>query len=223
MTGQGQGQRNTLVLICSIAALAGCLAKEAPLGTGDTTVAAPQAGAPQIDGHPQLVAVQSERYDFQPLASDPDGDALTFSIQNKPAWATFDSGTGRLTGTPDFAATGSNENIVISVSDGKSTVALPAFAIAISRDGIGSVTLEWAPPQTNTDGSYISDLAGYVIYYGTDAGNYDTTIHIRNVGLTRYVVDNLAPATYFIVATAFNQAGVESGFSNEVTRSVVIN
>jgi len=218
----GQGPRNTLLLICSIAALAGCLAKEAPLGIADTSLT-PQADAPQIDGHPQLVAVQSQRYDFRPLASDPNGDALTFSIQNKPAWATFDSATGRLTGTPDFAATGSSGNIVISVSDGKHTVALPAFDIAISRDGIGSVTLEWAPPQTNTDGSYISDLAGYVIYYGTDAGNYDKTIRIDNVGLTRYVVDNLVPATYFIVATAFNNSGVESGFSNEVARSVVIN
>ena len=62
---------------------------------------------------------------FQPSASDADGDALSFSISNKPGWAGFNTGTGRLNGTP--TQTGSHSSIVISVSDGTDTVSLPAF------------------------------------------------------------------------------------------------
>ena len=48
-------------------------------------------------------------------------------------------------------------------------------------------------------------------------------MRVDNVGLTAYVVDGLKPATYFFTATAFNSAGVESDYSNEVARLVVIN
>ena len=118
---------------------------------------------------------------------------------------------------------GTYADIVISVSDGNATASLPAFSVVVSQDGLGSVTLEWVPPQSNTDGSYAGDLAGYVIYWGTESGNYDQQVRVDNVGLTAYVVDGLKPAGYFFTATAFNSAGVESDYSNEVARVVVIN
>ena len=165
----------------------------------------------------------SDAYTFTPTASDDDGDALSFTIQNKPAWANFDAATGRLEGIPQFGDVGTYDGIEISVSDGRATASLPAFSVAVSRDELGAVTLEWQPPQSNTDGSYAGDLAGYVIYWGTEPGNYDQQVRIDNVGLTAYVVDSLHPATYYFTATAFNTAGIESEYSNEVTRSVVVN
>lgn len=165
----------------------------------------------------------SNAYAFRPSASDDDGDSLTFSIRNKPAWATFDTRTGTLGGTPQFGDVGSYAGIEISVSDGNARASLPAFSIAVSLDEPGSVTLEWLPPQSNTDGSSASDLAGYVIYWGTAPGEYDQQLRIDNVGLTAYVVDGLRPATYYFTATAFNAAGVESDYSNEVERLVVVN
>jgi len=59
---------------------------------------------------------------FQPQASDPNGRRLTFSVQNKPAWATFSTTTGALTGSPTPAGTYSN--IVIGVTDGTASAAL---------------------------------------------------------------------------------------------------
>lgn len=165
----------------------------------------------------------SDAYAFRPAASDDDGDALTFSIRNLPSWASFDAATGRLEGIPQFGDVGTYDGIEISVSDGTATASLEPFSIAVSRDVIGSVTLEWLPPQANTDGSSASDLAGYVIYWGTDPGSYDQQVTIENVGLTAYVVDGLRPATYYFTATAFNTAGIESDYSNEVERSVVFN
>ncbi len=61
----------------------------------------------------------------------PDGDALTFSIANKPDWASFDAATGLLNGTPPPAAVGTNSDITISVSDGQATVSLAPFSISV--------------------------------------------------------------------------------------------
>jgi hypothetical protein len=206
-----------------VALLTGCLASEAPPGGGGLAAAFGDNEAPLISGSPQRVAVTSDAYLFRPSATDPDGDTLTFNIRNKPAWATFDPATGQLEGIPQFGDAGTYDGIEISVSDGAATASLPRFSIAVSRDELGSVTLEWLPPQSNTDGSVASDLSGYVIYWGTEPGAYDQQITIDNVGLTAYVVDNLRPATYYFTATAFNAAGIESDFSNEVMRSVVVN
>ena len=53
--------------------------------------------APTISGAPPTSVVQGTQYAFQPTASDVNGDVLTFSIVNKPAWATFTTSTGRST------------------------------------------------------------------------------------------------------------------------------
>ena len=70
-------------------------------------------------------------YLFSAAAADANGDALTFSIQNKPAWANFDGGTGRLSGTPIAGDIGSYAGIVISVTDGNATTSLPVFSISV--------------------------------------------------------------------------------------------
>lgn len=43
--------------------------------------------APTISGKPATSATVGKSYTFQPTARDPDGDKLTYSISNKPAWA----------------------------------------------------------------------------------------------------------------------------------------
>lgn len=223
-----QGQRKHAIakgisILITAALLSGCLESASPPGGGGLATGTSDNTAPQINGSPQLVAVMSDTYGFSPSASDGDGDALTFSIRNKPSWASFDTVTGRLEGIPQFGDLGTYDGIEISVSDGIATSRLAPFSIAVSRDVLSSVTLEWMPPQSNTDGSSATDLQGYVIYWGTDPGDYDQQVTIDNVGLTAYVVDGLRPATYYFTATAFNSAGIESEYSNEVRRSVIVN
>jgi len=175
---------------------------------------------PEIDGIPAASVTVGQTYSFTPAGSDPDGDLLRYAIQNRPVWATFNAASGRLSGTPQAGDVGSYANIAISVSDGISSAALPGFTITVNQTGTKSTTLSWIPPTQNEDGSPLMDLAGYKIYYGTSAGNYANEITINNPGITTYVVDNLSPDTWHFVSTSFNASGVESVFSNAVSRTI---
>lgn len=66
----------------------------------------------------------------------------------------------------------------------------------------------------------LTDLAGYKIYYGTTPGDYTQQIRIDNPSISTYLIENLLPETYYIVATAFNTAGVESSYSGMATKTV---
>src|SRR5690606_28350971 len=86
-------------------------------GTRDVSIAAVN-DAPLISGTPIISIKQDSAYSFLPVANDVDSGVLTFSISNKPAWASFNTATGALTGTPTEANIGTTTGIVISVSDG---------------------------------------------------------------------------------------------------------
>ncbi|MBC8024484.1 MAG: putative Ig domain-containing protein [Steroidobacteraceae bacterium] len=94
---------------------------------------APTNRAPVISGTPPPTIAATTTYTFAPTASDPDGNALTFGVQNRPTWATFDTATGRLSGTPLATQLGTFSNIRITVGDGTATVSLAAFAITVTQ------------------------------------------------------------------------------------------
>ena len=159
-------------------------------------------------------------YEFVPTASDADGDTLTFDVQSKPNWANFDLSTGRLYGQPTLADVGEYTDIVVSVSDSTSSISLPAFTVSVTATALDTVTLSWTAPTQNSDGSALTDLAGYKIYYRKNSGSYDQAVRLDNPSITTFVVEQLSPATYYFAATAFNSTGVESSFSTEVVRTV---
>lgn len=101
----------------------------APFTITVTDVVPPNT-APTIGGTPTTAVYRNASYSFTPTYSDADRDTLTFSIQNKPDWATFNQSTGSLTGT---AEVGTFSNIVISVSDGTDTASLAAFTITVTN------------------------------------------------------------------------------------------
>ena len=176
--------------------------------------------APAISGSPPTAALEGQTYAFAPNASDADGDALSFSITNRPAWASFSTATGALRGTPGAGTVGSYSNITIRVTDGIATVSLPAFSIDVQQAAMGTATLSWQPPTTRTDGSPLTNLTGYRIRYGTSQGNYPNMIDIVNEGVTSAVVENLPPATYYFVASAYDTTGAESSYSSVVSKTV---
>lgn len=177
-------------------------------------------GAPTISGTPPTSVKSGSAYSFTPTARDPNGDKLTFSISNRPSWATFNTSTGRLSGTPTSAHVGTYSNIVIRVSDGRTTVSLPAFSITVSDVANGSATLSWTPPTRNADGSTLRNLAGYRIVYGTSRNALNRTIEVKNPGISTYVVENLSPGTYYFGVKAFTSSGTESALSNIASKTV---
>jgi hypothetical protein len=177
--------------------------------------------APTISGTPSTAVIPSSQYSFQPTASDADGDTLTFSIANKPVWATFNTSTGLLQGTPTAGDVGTTSGIVISVSDTKVSAALAGFNLTVTALATGSATLNWTPPTQNTDGTPLTDLAGYKIYWGPSAGSYPSSVTLNNPGLTTYVVGSLVPGTYFFSATALNSAGAESAFASAASKTIL--
>lgn len=212
----------TLVLLATMMSLAGCLSEDSgqsePFGESPSPGSANQP--PTISGNPSGAVKVGEAYSFTPTASDPDGDSLTFNVSNKPTWANFDSGTGSLTGTPTLANVGMNSSIQISVSDGEASANLSEFSVEVTQVALGSTSLSWSAPTQNEDGTALTDLAGYKIYYGRSSGNYSNEIRIDNASVTNYLVENLSPSTYYFAATAFNAEGTESRLSGEAVKTI---
>ncbi len=209
-----------MAILFSAAILAGCLAEEESETGSAGGGQQPQNSPPTISGNPQTAVMIGDNYSFTPSASDPDGDALTFSIQNLPVWASFDSSIGRLSGWPTLGDVGVFERVVISVTDGQASASTPGFSIIVSQAELGSMTLSWTPPTENTDGTTLIDLAGYRLYYGLSEGKYPNQVVIDTAGLASYVIENLAPNIYYVVATSVNSMGVESSYSNVAVKTV---
>jgi hypothetical protein len=186
-----------------------------------TSAPAPANRAPVISGTAITAATAGSAYAFQPSASDPDGNSLSFSISGKPAWATFSNTTGRLSGTPAVTDVGSYANIVITVSDGTASASLAAFGITVGQPKLGTVTLDWVAPTQNANGSVLTDLAGYRIAYGNAPGALTQTVQVTNPSVTTYLVENLPAGTWYFAIKAYNSAGIESSQSSPV--SSVIN
>ncbi len=83
-----------------------------------------------------------------------------------------------------------------------------AWVILLSPAEAAYLDLGWDPNQE-------PDLAGYKVYYGTSSGDY---INFVDVGLTTtYRLDSLLEdVTFYIAITAYDLAGNESDFSDEV-------
>jgi hypothetical protein len=92
----------------------------------------PANTAPAIAGAPATTASVGQVYAFLPVGTDADNDTLTFSIENQPSWATFTASTGELRGTPAAGNVGVTNGIIIRVSDGAASAALPAFNLTVS-------------------------------------------------------------------------------------------
>jgi hypothetical protein len=106
------------------------------------------------------------------------------------------------------------------VSDGKTSVALAPFAITVADASNGAASLTWTPPTQNTDGTTLTNLAGYRIVYGVSATQLTQTIQVTNAGMSSYVVENLAPGTYYFAIRAYTSSGAESTDSNVVAKVV---
>lgn len=169
---------------------------------------------PAIAGSPPPSILQGDVFGFSPVASDADGDTLTFWIENKPAWASFQTTTGVLYGVPASEDVGLYTGIQIWVTDDEAWAALPAFDIDVLSADLPSVRLSWEPPTTNSDGSMLSNLSGYRIHIFSLGSPEVQSVDVADPRLTSYLLGNLGPDLLYFSITAINSAGMESGYSN---------
>ena len=143
-------------------------------------------------------------------SSDGTNQAIAGSVSSDPSGtstvnSTNQSGTGGIVSDPTGTNTGGSGNQTI-ISGGTQTVP-PS-----------NVSLAWNAPTTYEDGTPITDLAGFKVYYGTSSGVYSTVIDVQNV--TSYTTPTLAPGTYYFAVTCYDSCGSESVFSNELTTTI---
>jgi nitrite reductase/ring-hydroxylating ferredoxin subunit len=179
---------------------------------------------PTISGSPVTSVLVGSAYNFQPLAKDTDGDTLTWSIENKPSWATFSTTTGRLIGKPASGNAGSFKNIVVTVTDGKSSASLAPFSIAVGNkqlaDVSGSASLSWVAPTENIDGSPLGNLAGYRIMYGNSKTSLTQMVELPNDSAGSYTIAPLTSGSWYFAVKAYTSSGAESALSAIASKTI---
>ena len=89
----------------------------------------------------------------------------------------------------------------------------------VSVSALGSISISWRAPTQTVDGSPLTDLAGYRIYYGSASRNYLTIVELDDPMAQDYTF-TAASGDYFVAMTALDSQDNESTYSNEILRSV---
>jgi hypothetical protein len=135
---------------------------------------APSNTAPTISGSPPTTVAEGSLYVYQPNVFDADGDKLTFSISNRPAWASFNTGTGRLSGTPGNSDAGAYNNVIINVSDGSASASTGTFNITVTNTNA-------VPTISGSPSSSVAEDSAYVFQpTASDADGDKLTFSISN-------------------------------------------
>ena len=97
-----------------------------------------------------------------------------------------------------------------------SMLILAAAMAQIPTPPAAEVTMAWDPPAGMVDGTPLTNLGGYRVYYGASSRDYDTAIDVGNVTTT--TVSRLTRGTrYYFAVTAYTTGGGESDYSAEIS------
>jgi hypothetical protein len=218
--------RHTAWLVIASVLLAACnkggAGSAAPPTTGSPTpgTPSPSNSAPVMTIQSSVDVLVGREVRLRPSASDADGQSLSFSISNRPSWLSFSAQTGEVSGVPGAADVGTYEGIRITASDGLAQTSV-TLRISVLAAATGRATVSWAAPSARTDGTPLTDLAGFRVYYGTSSNNLAQIIEVRDPGARSWVVEDLTQGTWYFAATAYDQSGAESARSNTASKTII--
>ena len=86
--------------------------------------------------------------------------------------------------------------------------------------GSGSATVNWTAPTTNTDGTPLTNLAAFRVYYGTSSSSLTQVSEVNDISSSSTTISGLTPATWFFKVRAVNANQVESADSNVSSKAV---
>jgi len=166
-------------------------------------------------------------FDYQPMAHDPESDTLQFTATNLPPWASLDSISGRISGTPGPGDEGVYESISITVADAMHKVATAPFSITVGPGlepeqevGSGVASLQWEMPPSKVSGEPLDDLAGYRILYGRSSSDLDHSVLITNPATTSYQFSSLTSGVWYFAVVAVSSGGLEGPPTTLASKSI---
>ena len=146
--------------------------------------------------------------------------SLTWTVTDNANWLTATQSGNSVVTSVNIAglAAGSYSGVISVAASGATntprTVPVTLTIAAATQPTTGTVTLSW---NANSE----SDLAGYKVYRATASGGYGAPITTVPAGTSQYISSGLAKGfTYFFVITAYDQAGNESPYSSETSKSL---
>lgn len=169
-------------------------------------------------------------FEYQPLALDPERDALRFTAVNLPAWATLDAVSGRISGTPGPRDEGVYESISVTVADATHQISSAPFSITVNaapddaslalESGTGVASLQWETPPSKVSGEPLDDLVGYRILYGRSSTDLDHSVLITDPATTSYRFSTLTSGVWYFAVVAVNSSGLEGPPTTVATKSI---
>jgi len=207
-----------------------CLCQSCGVSSQPTAAATPAAvDAAAVSNAPPtivLAAVENAHvgatFDYQPVAQDPEHDTLQFSATNLPTWASLDTTSGRISGTPGSMDAGVYESVSITVADATHKVVTAPFSITVTPalEGTGVALLQWEAPPSKVSGEPLDDLAGYRILYGRSSSDLDHSVLITDPATTSYQFSSLTPGVWYFAVVAVSSNGLEGPPTTLASKSI---
>jgi hypothetical protein len=84
----------------------------------------------------------------------------------------------------------------------------------------GFAIVSWIAPTENTDGSPLTNLAGYRVRYGLSVGRLAVSADVPNPGTTSIRIEGLGAGTWYFTVSAYTNVGVEGAQSAAVSKTI---
>jgi len=177
----------------------------------------------------------SARTVLVPVTALASGKNFAFALTSVQGEATFGEPAAATVAVEASAASGSSGTTSASTGSSSSSGGTSASTGSSSSSGgtsagtgssssgggtNSSVTLAWSAPTENSNGTALTNLAGYNIYYGSSTSAMTNKISVKTVGVTDYVITELASGSWYFTLTSVNSQGAESVASNTVAVSL---
>lgn len=146
---------------------------------------------------------------------------IQVSIIAAPSHGSASLSNNQIVFTPANQYSG-NDSISYRVTDadGDTAVATIAISISCTQGCPADVTLSWSAPTTRADGSPLTNLAGYLVHYGTSHASYTHAVDVGGRNSLTHTLQSLPAGTYYFSVTAYDTNGNESSYSTEVSRTI---
>jgi hypothetical protein len=129
------------------------------------------------------------------------------------------TGTGAWTGSEGLSGTRSTGALTTDVTfaltcTGAGGSASQSTTVSVTAAPVsGDATLSWSAPTTNTNGTPVSALTGYHLYYGSSASELTKSIAISGAATDKYEITGLTAGTWYFAVAADASDGTESAKS----------